>query len=395
MAVTDISEVRKKREAKRTRNLIIRIFVVLLICGAVLVAVFTKDMWFPAFSGMVTSIPENISSEQSSAELAEGRFPIIVEGGMGYQLVNMDGALALLDDSSFHVYGTDGKVLNEKHHTYANPILFAMGTKALIYDEGGRDFSLEGKYKTVYSKTADDVIYLATLSKNDYVAVVTKSDKFLAMLKVYDPRGEVIFTYYSYDSRIIDITFTNSGTGCLITALTAEGGQFISRMIRFDFTDTEPKWISEGVEAVALDTAFTNDGNIIMIGDDLAAGFSSEGELLSKYVYSDRPVDFHISDKASAVLTENPDLRKYELIMFIGGDCSQPNVTVLGDTSGKVFVDGKDFYILRSGGIDVYDINGAKIGEITLEDDYDDLCKSGKYVYLLGYDSINRIEYSG
>ena len=34
MAVTDISALRKKRQAKKTRNLIIKIFIVLLICGA-------------------------------------------------------------------------------------------------------------------------------------------------------------------------------------------------------------------------------------------------------------------------------------------------------------------------------------------------------------------------
>lgn len=395
MAVTDISELRKKRQARKTKNLIIRIFIVLLICGAALIAVFTKDMWFPYLNGVVSSIPENVASDQSSAELAEGRFPIKVEGGMGYQLMNMDSSLALLDDSKFHVYSADGKIMTEKQHTYANPILCVSGGKALIYDEGGRDFSLESKYKTIYSKTADDVIYLAKLSKSDYAAVVTKSDKFLAMLKVYNQNGDDVFTYYSYDSRIINVTFNDSSSGCVVTVLTAEGGQLMSKMIRFDFTDTEPKWISDAVPTLALDVRFTSDGGIIMVGDTMTAGFTSDGILLSQYTYSDPIADFDSNGSMTAIITENTDIRRTEMISFSGSDCESPVVTILGESAGKVFTDGSEAYILDGRGIEIYTADGTKNGAITLEDDYDDLCKSGKYIYLMGYDSINRIDFVG
>lgn len=375
--------------------MMIKVFITLLVCGVVILAVFTREMWFPRFKSAVTTIPEVINSDQSAAELAEGRFPIKVEGGMGYQIHSMENALALLDDSRFHIYGSDGKVLYERQHTFANPILCAGSSKALIYDEGGKEFSLESKTKTVYSKTASDVIYLAALSKNDYAAVVTKSDKFLAMLQIFDSRGDVIFTYYSYDSRIIDVTFTGNGQGGLVTVLTAEGGQLMSRIIRFDFSDTEPKWTSEAIPALALDVSFDDNGDIIMIGDTMAAGFSSDGQLLSVYKFDDPITDYVISDKITAVITENSDIRKCQMITFEGADCNSPIVTELADSNGKVFIDGSDAYILRRGGVDVYNKNGQRIGEVTLEDDYDNLCKVGKYIFLLGYDSINRIDYAG
>ena len=113
MPVTDISELRKKRQAKQTKNMLIKMFVILLICGAVAVAVFTRDMWLPYFKGIMTTIPENIASEET-ADLSEGKFPLKVEGGSGFQLMDMDGALALLDESKFHVYSVDGKVMNER-----------------------------------------------------------------------------------------------------------------------------------------------------------------------------------------------------------------------------------------------------------------------------------------
>ncbi|MCM1524640.1 MAG: DUF5711 family protein [Ruminococcus sp.] len=391
MAVTDISELRKKRRAKQTKNMIMRVFIVILICGAVVVAVFTKDMWYPYLNGIL-SVTDNVQTDSIAAELAEGRFPLKVEGGVGYQLMSMDGTLALLDDSQFHVYSNDGKIMNERHHTFANPILCVSGGKALIYDEGGKDFSLESKYKTIYEKTADDVIYLAKLSRSDYAAVVTKSDKFLAMLKVYDPNGDPVFTYYSYDSRIINVTFNNNSTGCVVTVLTAEGGQLWSKMIRFDFTDTEPKWIGGSIPALALNVEFTSDDGIIMIGDTMAAGFDKDGTEVSRYVYDNKIYDYDSNGDITAIITTNSDIRRTDMIIISGSDCAAPVLIELEDAK-KVFTESDQAYILYSGGIDVYSSLGRKNGEITLEDDYDDLCRSGKYIYLLGYDSINRIDY--
>lgn len=395
MAVTDISELRKKRQAKRTRNMIIKMFVVLLICGCIMIIVFTKDMWYPHISSVLSAVPEAARNEQNSPELAEGSFPIKVEGGMGYQLYNMDDFLALLDDSKFHVYSADGKIMNEKQHTYANPILCVEGSKALIYDEGGRDFALEGKYKNVYEKTADNVIYLAKLSKSDYAAVVTKSDKFLAMLKIYDENGREVFTYYSYDSRIINVTFTDNSSGCVVTVLTAEGGELKSKMIRFDFSDTEPKWVSDSVSALALDVRFTSDGNIVMIGDTCIASFNHDGMLISEYTYTNPIINYDRADDLTAIVTENSDLRRSELLMFDGSLCTSPVMVSINYGSDQVFTDGTEVYILNTDGIDIYNRQGTLTGAIKLEDDYEDLCKIGKYVYLLGYDSINRINFVG
>lgn len=393
MPVTDVSELRKKRQAKRTKNMLIKTFIVLLICGAAMVAVFTKNMWYPYLEGIMTKIPAAVSSDTNEAELAEGYFPLHIEGGSGYQILKMDNCLALLDDSKFHVYSTDGKIVSEKQHAFANPILSVSGGKALIYDLGGTEFSLESKYKTVYSKTAENVILLARLAENDMAAVVTKSDKYLAMLKVYNPSGEEVFTYYSYDMRIINVTFTDSGKGCILTVLSAEGGELLTRMIRFDFNDTEPKWTSEPVRTLALDVQTANDGSIIMIGDTLTACYSSDGILQATYTYSDPIVDYDCSGNFTVIMTSNSEKRTTKLILISGDNVSNPVVTETDHSAVKVIADSMQAHVLNDSGIVTYDITGQKIAYASLEDDYEDICRIDKYLYLLGYDSVNRINY--
>ncbi|MGN0665101.1 MAG: DUF5711 family protein [Huintestinicola sp.] len=394
MSVTDVSELRKKREQKRRKNMIIKVFIVLLIIGAVMVAVLTKDMWYSYFDSILTRIPASSGSDRGDTELAEGYFPLTIEGGSGYQIMRMDNCLALLDDSRFHVYNSDGKVVSEKQHSYANPILSVSQNKALIYDLGGQEFSLESKYKTVYSKSSDSVILFARLADNDNAAVVSKSEKFLAMLKIYDSSGECIFTYYSYDMRIINVTFTDSGKGCVLTALYAEGGQLKSRMIRFDFTDKEPKWTSEPVDTLALDVQLTSNGNIIMIGDTKTALFTSEGVLTETYTYKSPLVDFDSTGDVTAIMTSNSEKRSSEVIIMAGENVGSPVVTGTDHSASKLLTVGNRVHVLNDNGLVTYDITGQQIAYADLEDDYDDICMIDKYMYLLGYDSVNRINYS-
>lgn len=394
MAVTDVSELRRKREKRRTRNMLIKGFVVILLCGIAVVAVFTRNTWMPAFRGILSRIPAAVEqSTSSTTELSGGNFPISIEGGADYQICAVGDSLALLDDSRFHVYSANGKVMSEKQHTYANPILAANSSKALIYDLGGRDFSLEGKYKNVYEKTADDVILLAKLSEKDYVAVVTKSENLLSMLKVYDGKGNEIFRYSSYDGRIIDVAFNTDSSGCVLTVISAENGDLMSKMIRFDFSDTAVQWESEPIGTIALNVRFTDDGSIMMVGDTLTALYSADGVLTGTYVYTDTIVDYSSTDKVTAIITSNTAKRVTRLILITPDTLGNPITADLDYNTDKVYCEGEQSHILNSEGVFTYDITGQITASALLEDDYDGLCRISGYMYLLGYDSVSCIEY--
>ena len=258
----DVSELRRRQKSKNRRNFLIKFFAVLTVAVLVVIAVLTKDSWYPYLDGILTKVPA-ASDNTDNAELAEGKFPIAVSGGSDYQLKAMDNYFAFLDDSKFFVYTADGEPVIEKQHTYANPILTVSNKKALIYDLGGNGFSLESKYKTIYEKTCDQTILMAELSSSDLAAVVTKSDKYLAQLDIYDSDGKNIFTYKSYDSRITDVTFLNDNSGCIITTLGASGGKVQSGLIRFSFNSTEMIWQSEKVDCLAVCTPIDANGDII------------------------------------------------------------------------------------------------------------------------------------
>ncbi len=372
----------------------IRFFSLMIFGVLFVILVFTKDMWYPSLEGILSRAPAGTSLDSSgNAELAAGMFPLSIESGSDYQMLAMDGYFAVLDDSRFNVYTTDGNSIFSKQHSYANPILTVSNKKALIYDLGGNGFSLESKYKTIYEKTCDNTILFAELSSNDMAAIVSKSDKFLAELNVYDNTGKNIFTYKSYDSRIIDVSFLSDNSGCIVTTLGASGGDIVSGLIKFSFTSTDMIWKSETSECLAVSTNIDNNGSIIIIGDNRYAYYSADGDKICEQEYGDEIIDYCCSDRLSAVLLENKDLHRYSLIINDSNDILDPHTVELPEETKHIFAEDNMIYILTGSGIYTYNSMGQQMSETKLTDSYDNFCKIDGYFFLLGYDEINRISF--
>lgn len=395
MAVTDISMLRQRRKKKKAMKFVKKLVIVLAIVAAVLAVVLTKDLWYPKLEGILTKIP----APENSAELAEGYFPLSIEGGASYQLIALDNCLALADDSHFFVHNTNGKMIFSDQHTFANPVMTAGEKKILLYDLGGKSFSLYSKYKNIYSKTTDEPILIARLGSNDTAAVVTKSEKYPSVLMVYDEDGKNIFNYRSV-SRIIDVTFNSDSSGCYITTIGASGGFIVSRILyyrfdRIDYSeigDPVPVWQTEDIQTLALSVK-TMDDKILLLGDTMCAYYDGNGQMLDSYTYKRRLVDYSIDDEIAAMIFVNEERRTSELVTV---DCQNGIISEkpLDHEVLNVQVSGNVVYIQSSGSINSLTAAGEPVSSVHLDTDYENFCRIDGYIYLLGYDEINRINFN-
>ncbi len=396
MAVTDISMLRERRNKKKRDKLIKKLIIVAIAAAVILIIVFTKDMWYPKLDGILTKIP----APNNTAELAEGNFPLSIEGGADYQLKTLDDNVALVDDSHLLIYNNNGKIANSVQHTLANPIITTGNKKILLYDLGGKSFSLYSKYKNIYEKTTDDPILLARLGSNDTAAVVVKSDKYPSELMVYDATGKNIFNYRSV-SRIIDVTFNSDNSGCYITTIGADGGLIVSKMIyyRFDHIDYDesgsplPAWESEPLETLALSVRLFGENNIIMFGDKLCAYFDLNGTLLKTYEYERDLVDYSSNSSIGALIFRNNERRTAELIT-INSETGAINEKSLDYEVLNIQVSGDTVYMQTKNGIESCTETGTPISSVSLDTEYDDFLRLDSYIYLLGYDEVNRITFN-
>lgn len=396
MAVTDVSMLRKNKKKKKALSFLKKLIIVAAAAGAVAAVVFTKDLWYPKLDGILTKIP----AKENSAELAKGDFPISIEGGASYSLLPLDSSIAIADDSHFFVYNEDGSMIYSAQHTFSRPIMTAFNKKALLYDLGGKSFGLYSKYKNVYSKSTEEPILLARLGNNDIAAVVTKSEKYPSALMVYDSAGKNIFNYRSV-SRIIDVTFNSDSSGCYITTIGTNGGFIVSRILyyRFDKVDFDdkgnpvPVWQTDDLQTLALSVRLFGENNIIMFGDTMCAYYDESGNFTDSYEYKRQLVDYSSEAGIAALLFKNDERRSSELVTI---DCTEGTISEknLGYEVLNVQVSGNTVYMQSREGIESCTAGGEPLSSVKLETDYNDFCRVGNYIYLLGYDEINRIDYN-
>ncbi|MCM1022788.1 MAG: DUF5711 family protein [Prevotella sp.] len=400
MAVTDVSMLRERRKKKKAVKLLKKILIVLGAAAAVGTVVLTKNLWYPKLDGILTKIPV----PENTSELAEGYFPLSIEGGARYQLKPIDGSLAVADDTHFFVYNEDGKPVYTEQHTFANPVITVGNKKALLYDLGGKSFSLYSKYKNVYTKTTDDPILIARIGGSDTAAVVTRSDKYPSALMVYDSSGKNIFNYRSV-SRIIDVTFNADSSGCYITAIGVSEGLLVSKILyyKFDHIDRDemdnpvPVWETDELKTLALSVRLFGDNSIIVFGDSLCAYYNTDGAFINSYTYKRELVDYSSDGSTAALIFSNEERRTSELVTI---SCAEAGVggTIAEKTLDRealnIQVSGDTVYIQTENGIESCTAAGDVISSVELDTDYEGFLRMGKYVYLLGYDEINRIDYN-
>ncbi len=396
MAVTDVSVLKKKRRQKKIMRFLKKLIIILLIAAAALAVVLTKDLWYPKLDGILTKIP----SAENSPELAKGSFPISIDGGADYQLEIMDNAAAIIDDSHFFVYNFNGEQIFTEQHTMANPIMTVSAKKALIYDLGGNTFSLMSKHKTIYSKSTESAILLARLSENDCAAVVTKDEKFISKLMIYDSGGKNIFNYGSVE-RIIDVTFDKENSGCYITAVGSEDGVIVSRILYYKFDGINydgsgnpvPEWESEPVETLAISVRPYGDGNIIVFGDNLCAYYNTGGALINAVKYKYSLVGYDSGGSIAAMIFNDSELRRSHLITI---DCTTGEIVEkkLDCTAANIQVYDGIVFVQYRGGISAFTPSGEESASVKLDSDYDDFRRVNGYIFLMGYDEINRINFN-
>lgn len=396
MAVTDVSMLRERRKKKKITRLLKKLLIVLAIAAAAGAVILTKNLWYPRLDGILTKIPV----PENNAELAEGSFPLSIEGGARYQLKPLDGSLALTDDTHFFVYTDDGKPVYSEQHTFANPVINVGNKRALLYDLGGKSFGLYSKYKNIYVKNTDEPILIARIGGNDTAAVVTKSDKYPSSLMVYDSAGTNIFNYRSA-ARIIDVTFNSDSSGCYITTIGVSGGLMVSKILyyKFDHIDRDamdnpvPVWETENLETLALSVQLFGDSHIAVFGDTLFAYYDTNGSYAGGYSYKRSLVDYSLDGNIAAMVFSNEERRSSELVTV---DCSTGVISEksLDRSTLNLQVSGNTVYMQTEYGIESRTPAGDAVSETALDTEYDSFLRMGRYIYLMGYDEINRIDFN-
>ncbi|MBR6696005.1 MAG: hypothetical protein IKL70_06305 [Oscillospiraceae bacterium] len=385
----NLNDMQKRRRKKKLVRFAKKAAVVLVIALiGVLLYVF-RSKWMPLFEGIGTKYENSV---RNSGELAKENFPIKIRGTSDHEIDVVENYLTYLDDTHFYMYSVDGELVAERQHSYSSPVLKSGHKRSVIYDCGGKKLKVESKQKTIYEKEFSGNIILAELSGNDSAAVVSESDGFACVMNIYNPDGSERYTIKNVEGRIIDVDFYVGSSGCIAVNVGVEGGKLVSSLSKYDFSKTEPNWHSSPVDTFAVSAEIMQNGDIAVFGDTKFAYYSKDGELIGTYEYPYQLSDFSAGISNSAILLQREEFRKSTLVII--NDVNNPVTVELDKTAKGVYTSEKEIYVLTTDELIAYSFDGVKIDSINVSDNYTGFVKIDDYVFLNGYNEINRTEFA-
>ncbi|MCQ2434734.1 MAG: DUF5711 family protein [Oscillospiraceae bacterium] len=385
----DVHALRKQKKRKRhlRRAGIFACLVVLL-----LILYQRREIWLPRLEEM-SFTRQTIT--QNDGTFSDGNFPLSIYGGAAYQTATIDNLLLILSDSYLYMYQTDGVLLSRRQHAYGSAMLQAAGSYALIYESGGTHFRLEGSGKTFYEKSVSDPIVFGRVSDMGFTALVTGSETSACKLIVFNKKGKQIYSR-SCVEKLSEVSFRSDSGGCYAVSMHTDSGTMKSVVHHFDFAEKGEKWTSQPLDTLCISVYNTKGDDVFVLGDTCCAYLSLAGATMSTYTYPDTLVCGDSKNGSAVVVLRNEEKRTNSVVLM-NGDANSPKVLEFDGEIKCASVGGSgDFVTLQTrDSVRSYWMTGGASAKAGISDMYDKFVRIGDYLFLMGYDRIDRLEYAG
>ncbi len=386
---TDMKKLRRRRRAKRSIKNITFITAVIVIAGLIYIS---RDAWLDYFDGILERAQQTNQTVQNDGELAGGNYPIDISKKTHTNIGKMSKNWTLFADATFYVYEDDGDIVYSEQASYANPIVEESERRTLLYDQGGYNFMVAGPKKQIYSKRLTDQILLGAIGPDGSVAIVTANDKFASYLTVYDKNGSEIY-HWADGTMITAVAINSNGTGCLLASSYARGGDYRTVITGLDFRSTELALQTAPIETLGFAVSYCDGGKIWLIGRDSTYRLSADGQVEFSYVYDFELISYGINENAAALVFENVGGGGVGAAV-ISADAASAYELAADEKISDVVVDGNTVYLCCESKIDAIDSVGNLLATAPVEAVYREMVVLDGSIYLLGYRTVEKIEFA-
>ena len=257
--------------------------------------------------------------------------------------------LLVVNPNTAQLIADDGSVLYDLPIRMSAPQLSVGSQLAAICDVDGDTLYVLDQSGIRRTLRADNnqCFFSANLNGSDYLAVTEQKRGYKASVSVYNPNGELIFGFDSYNSYLSDAKVTEDGRNLVIVSLESQGGIFASKLLIYDLNSEELQGSASILDGLVMDYCCNGD-KVLSMCDKRFTMTNLAGETLLDRSYG------------------NLYLHDYAL-------------------------DGSDFCALLLGRyqagnictLTTYDLNGEEIASIDLADEVLDIAARGDYLAVL------------
>ena len=368
---------KKQKKEKRKRRIIVILVILILVC-----------IFIGAGSVIKSMNESNALPVYDESEINNG-FPITMPTSAGYTMNLMDGDISLLTDTTLYVYNSAGSRIFSYSHIDKNPMMQTAGKRTLVYDSGGKKFAVATRKKVVFEKELTDDITFAQIGADGKSAVITESDRYSAVLRIFSRSGEEIFTWSSTE-KILSFDFTYDNNGCFVSTASTDKGKIVSVIYKFSFKNAESadwSYTSGGTLAIRLKSH--SNGSVTVTGDN-SVFVVKDGNLENEYKFTLPISAYSASEDVVSVLLSDSENRKSILLAFNISGKLLGEASIDAD-SADIFADKSDIYVLEEKKIEKYNSSLASVSQYTLDSEYNKLKIYKDHFYLLSDTIIGKV----
>lgn len=371
----DINKYRekKKRGKARFRGLVF----LLIIIVVVLIAVNWKTIIAP-FNG-------------AGLEIGKGGFPVNLPGSARYVLGEMGENFYLLTDTYLYTYNSEGAQIVEIQHGFQNPASSSGSKRTLVYDKNGSVFKLYSRSQEIYTGSVDDSIVFGEIGSDERCAVVTTSTRYSNYLYVFNGSGTRIFRWASPEDKIMRVCFGAGDKSIYASVVGEHGGELSCSIVRFDIDNAESEvWRTVIGNSITYSLEYCNDGIYAVTVDGAVLLDEKTGEIKARNSFTREIAGIPETDGMRAVIFRDPASNGETAAVY---NSKLESTTAASINSVTAFdVSGGMLYVLDGNKLQSYNsaLEGVRVYELDYE--YSNVKIIGKYAYLLGYNTVYRVE---
>ncbi len=258
------------------------------------------------------------------------------------------GGLAVASDSEIKTFTSTGRVTMSIGSEFTNPRLSSSNEYLLIYDQGSNSYSIYNSFISVHREKLDFPISYADMAENGSFLLVTRSERYDSVVRVYDSNFKEV-TQYSKNDRVISASLSSDGRFAAVLSMTAEHGGSVVDLNVVDCKKKEVVSTSTFDGLMPYRCDFLTDDRIAVILSDRVCVVDRGGKIKGEYNYPSSLERIDVSgDRVALLFSESESLNKKTVSLLDKEGNLTFSDTVKGNVRDIKISDGA-LYLLESG----------------------------------------------